>query len=289
MKPELVAALTSQLIPELEPLPAGTWRALRNVPAAEFQDFVRMRLPGSDRKNIEKRLDRLSEFETQLSSLSESGIRLVTEFEEDYPQLLHERLGDKRPSHFFAAGNLALLNVQGIGIVGSRNVNAEGAQFAAEAGREAVRNGCAVISGGAGGVDEISMRAALDSGGQTVGILADSLFRKLGAWDLESGSICLITSFTPNGGFQVRNAMARNKFIYAMSLGAVIVASDLELGGTWSGATEALKLNLTPILVRDVDLPGNRALISKGGRPLKHPAQLADVLQAATVTQDRLL
>lgn len=45
----------------------------------------------------------------------------------------------------------------------------------------------------------------------------------------------------PSATFSVGNAMGRNKIIYGLSRCTIVVASDHETGGTWAGATEALK------------------------------------------------
>lgn len=41
--------------------------------------------------------------------------------------------------------------------------------------------------------------------------------------------------------FSVGNAMGRNKIIYGLSRCTIVVATDDGTGGTWAGATEALK------------------------------------------------
>jgi predicted Rossmann fold nucleotide-binding protein DprA/Smf involved in DNA uptake len=108
-------------------------------------------------------------------------------------------------------------------------------------------------------------------------------------WDLESGQVCLCTPFSPDLGFQVGNAMGRNKLIYAGSLATVIVASELESGGTWSGATEALKGNLCPVLVRPEGGRGAAALIKQGGVAIPRASDLGDLLKSATRVQESLL
>jgi predicted Rossmann fold nucleotide-binding protein DprA/Smf involved in DNA uptake len=55
--------------------------------------------------------------------------------------------------------------------------------------------------------------------------------------------LCLVTPFSPNAGFSIGAAMGRNRLIYCLADYAIVVASDAESGGTWAGATEALKNN----------------------------------------------
>ena len=67
--------------------------------------------------------------------------------------------------------------------------------------------------------------------------------------------------------------MGRNKLIYTLADYAIVVASDAEKGGTWAGATEALKSKWLPIFVLDhPNMPeGNKLLIQKGALPFPHP------------------
>ena len=46
--------------------------------------------------------------------------------------------------------------------------------------------------------------------------------------------------------------MQRNKVIYALSDAALVVTSDLEKGGTWTGAVEQLeKYRMVPVFIRN--------------------------------------
>jgi len=67
--------------------------------------------------------------------------------------------------------------------------------------------------------------------------------------------------------------MGRNKLIYTLADYAIVVASDAEKGGTWAGATEALKSKWLPVFVLDHPemSKGNKMLIEKGGLKFPHP------------------
>lgn len=62
--------------------------------------------------------------------------------------------------------------------------------------------------------------------------------------------------------------MARNKYIYSLSKAVVVVKSDLNKGGTWSGAKESLKKGLSVTLIRNASYPGNQELIRCGGNAI---------------------
>ena len=62
-------------------------------------------------------------------------------------------------------------------MVGSRNVNDAILRYAEGAGQLAAEADTAIVSGGARGVDQAAMRGALEEGGRSVGVLANSLER----------------------------------------------------------------------------------------------------------------
>jgi predicted Rossmann fold nucleotide-binding protein DprA/Smf involved in DNA uptake len=118
------------------------------------------------------------------------------------------------------------------------------------------------------------MQAVLDAGGQAVGIIADSLSRSIRQPDVREfvaeGRLVLLTPYQPDNGFSVGAAMGRNKVIYGSADYAVVVSSDYQKGGTWSGAVETLTAGWCPIFVRSGDdvSVGNRELINKGAQPV---------------------
>jgi len=286
-----VAALTSQILPDLNPLPIQTWRAISQLAENEIVPFAVRNLPGQDVKTIQRRLERIEEFEVELERLSELGIQFTTIFEASYPALWMEKLGPRAPSHLFLAGNPMLLQESAIGVVGSRELDSSGQAFSREIGVEIAALGRVLVSGVARGVDEIAMRACLERGGRVVGILADSLTKAIGKWPIESGSLCLVSPFAPQTGFQVANAMSRNKLIFASSQATVVVSSSLESGGTWAGAVEAIRHQIAPVLVRETQpmLPGNGRLLEMGGRSLAKASDLETVLETCQPAQGSLL
>ncbi|MGI9254260.1 MAG: DNA-processing protein DprA [Thermomicrobiales bacterium] len=176
----------------------------------------------------------------------------------------------------FGAGSLALLDGGGIAVVGSRDVDRAGAEFAGQVGNRASRSGKTVISGAARGVDRIAMEAALAADRSAVGILAHGMatwLREPGLrHDIDEGRLTFVSPNRPGTAYEARHLMARNKLIYALSDFAVVAASDAGKGGTWSGALENLKHGWVPLFVRSApDMPtGNRELIERGAIPLTH-------------------
>ena len=218
---------------------------------------------------------------SELQRLADVGVWVVARSDDAYPSRLRARLGDTRPPVFFGAGPRSLLDTGGVAVVGSRDVAEAGQRFAAAVGQAAGRHGETIVSGGARGVDRLAMEGAVAVGGAAVGILADSLVKWLRDAALRRAivdeSLVLATTLKPDAGFDVGNAMARNRLIHTLADRAVVVASDLGKGGTWAGATENLKHGWVPLFVRsEPDAPaGNAELLRRGAVPV-HDADLDD-------------
>ena len=75
----------------------------------------------------------------------------------------------------------------------------------------------------------------------------------------------MISDLKPDVGFSAGRAMNRNKFIYASAMGTFIVESDYNKGGTWNGATEAIKNKWGKVFVWKNYSNGNQKLIDFGG------------------------
>jgi predicted Rossmann fold nucleotide-binding protein DprA/Smf involved in DNA uptake len=213
-----------------------------------------------------------------LEKWNSAGIWILTRADSRYPERLHRRLGNNRPPVLFGVGNQSLLDKGGLAIVGSRNVDNEDLAYTERVAGCASASGMNVVSGGAKGVDEAAMQAALAAEGTALGILGNSLLQAAlsGKWRpfVKRGELCLVSPFYPEAGFNVGNAMARNKYIYCTADYALVVRSDRDKGGTWAGATEALKKDYAPVFVKTPsEAAGNRALLDIGAFGLIAPAE----------------
>lgn len=224
-------------------------------------ELIQMGVSQDSAARIAELLDRATAMAFELERLDGSGIRVLTPFDEEYPQTwLHclnrkvsQRLSRKAPPVLYATGALELLNQPGVGVVGSRDVSPEGQEIAQEAAERVAGLGMTLVSGGQRGVDQLSMNAAFQAGGSVVGILADSLVRKLKKSDVRQaiydGQTVMCTPYNPDAPFSVGRAMGRNKLIYAMAGLTFVVACEPEKGGTWPGAVEALKYDFGRVAV----------------------------------------
>lgn len=214
------------------------------------------------------------------------AIWVVSRADAEYPRRLKVRLREDAPAVIYGCGDMALLESGGLAVVGSRHVDDSMIDYTMAVGRLAARAGRTLVSGGAKGIDQAAMRGALEAGGKVSGVLADSLEKTTMNREhrnlLLDGQLVLISPYDPSAGFNVGNAMQRNKLIYALADASLVVSSDLNKGGTWTGAVEQLdKLKFVPVYVRSTggSSPGLDALRSKGALPWPNP-QDADAFEA---------
>ncbi len=213
------------------------------------------------------------------------AIWVISRADAEYPRRLKARLREDAPAVLYGCGDIGLLDSGGIAVVGSRHVDESLIDYTMAVGKLAARAHRTIVSGGAKGIDQAAMRGALEAGGKVSGVLADSLEKTTMNREnrnlLLEGQLVLISPYDPGAGFNVGNAMQRNKLIYALADASLVVSSDLNKGGTWTGAVEQLdKLKFVPVYVRSTgeSSVGLEALIGKGAMPWPNP-QDADAFE----------
>ena len=226
---------------------------LLGVEAAEILQDIRIRL---NPERLSALLARGVQLADAIDRWRERGIWVIGFGDPEYPAELVERLGAAAPPVLYGCGDAELLSVAGLAIVGSREPSAEAVDFARTIAEQAARSQMPVVSGGARGIDATAMRAALQAGGNVVGILSQRLDRAAVAGEnreyFVAGQLLLLSPYDPGAGFNVGNAMARNKLIYAFAQAALVACADHSRGGTWAGAIEQLdRPDPMPLYVRD--------------------------------------
>lgn len=226
---------------------------------------------GIDQERLKPLLGRGVQLGFTVEEWQRNGIWITSRSDLDYPVRYKKHLKDKAPSLLFGVGDRSLLQGGGVAVVGSRNVDADGENFTRKTVELFAYNRMPVVSGGARGVDQIAMTAALDAGGITIGVLAENLLKKSLERNarnaISEGRLLLISPYHPNARFTVGTAMGRNKLIYAMADYGLVVSAEHKKGGTWAGATEELnRENSLAIFIRSgTNVPtGNKELLDLG-------------------------
>lgn len=234
--------------------------------------------PEVDRERIGQLLARGFLLSQAVEYWQSRAIWVVSRADPDYPLRYKKRLGRLAPPAIYGCGSPALLDFGGLAVVGSRKAGDPALEYAENAGRLAAAAQYPVISGGARGVDQAAMSGALTEGGTAIGVLADKLERAALERDnrevLLDERLVLISPYDPRAGFNVGNSMQRNKLVYALADAALVVESEHNKGGTWTGAVEQLdKFRNAPVYVRSAGEigPGLKALQRKGAGSWPNP------------------
>ena len=238
---------------------------------AEFKDKFLVSEEYADR--IFRLIDRNASLSFELSQLQSMGITAITRADEKYPMRLKKVLGNNCPPIFYAAGDISLLDYKYIGYVGSRTISDDDIVFTKATVAKTVDAGFGVVSGGAKGIDTVSEERALEMGAPIVEYLSDSMLKKMRKNSIvraiANKKMLLLSVAKPDAAFNVGIAMMRNRYIYAQSMGTVVVRSEYNKGGTWAGAVENLKYGWCKELCWDKKTyQGNKALIEQGAIPI---------------------
>lgn len=202
------------------------------------------------------------------------GLWILSRSDETYPQRLKRKLKHLSPPILYGVGNPDLLSEGGLAVVGSRDIDDEGLGYTQRIAEKCAEQDIHIVSGGARGVDQTAMLAAISVGGKSIGVLADRLIKAAVSMKyregLRQGRVALISPYDPSARFNAGNAMNRNKHVYALADHALVVNSSYEKGGTWAGAKEELKKeSKIPVWVRlEGNVPqGNHQLVKLGAIP----------------------
>lgn len=221
-------------------------------------------------------LGRERQLDGYLLAAEKAGVTVITRLDTRFPRRLREQLGARCPAALFCRGDLRLLQRPCISVVGSRHLASPGAQFAAQAGRLAAREGFTLCSGDAMGADRTAQEACLSNGGSVLIFPATELVycpvRENVLYAAEGGFEL---------GFSAQRALGRNRFIHAMGEKTLVAQTSFGKGGTWNGSLDNLQHEYSPLFVFDDGSEGARALCARGATPV----QALTSLQALTPAQ----
>ena len=231
----------------------------------------------------EKTVTQLDQAKGQLAEQRAVVEKLATHFsmmtvlDAHYPRLLKETLPTAYlPPVLFYKGNVQLLNRTTIALIGSRKATEHSLAFTHVAASYLAERGVNIISGFAHGVDHTAYEGATSVDGCTTIVLPNGIYGVNKpqmteiSTNVEKGNVLLLSQFHPEASWLVNRAMARNKVVTGLAQ-IVIVAESSMLGGTWDAANGALAQRRPLYVCHVVDaepLPGNVALVERGGRSL---------------------
>lgn len=178
------------------------------------------------------RVPGIAEAEAEIALATRHGARFIGLGEPDYPPVL--RRMDLPPPLIAVKGAAEVFTLPPVAIVGARNASLAGIKMARLLASELGRDGYAVISGLARGIDTAAHEGALASG--TVGVLAGGLDKPYPPENID-----LMAAIADRGGAIVsempfgwepraQDFPRRNRIVAGLSLGLVVVEAAKRSG-----------------------------------------------------------
>lgn len=156
----------------------------------------------------------------------------------------------------YYAGDLSILDMKCVSIVGTRDVSEEGFKRAHRLARELSEAGIVVVSGLAKGVDTAALTGAEKAGGRTVAVIGTPLNK---AYPAQNAALqeriwrdqLLLTPFAEGEAVFRSNFPKRNRVMAALSDATVIVEAS-DTSGTLHQAAECQRLGRWLFIMRSV-------------------------------------
>ncbi|MEQ1767713.1 MAG: DNA-processing protein DprA [Methylotenera sp.] len=223
--------------------------------------------------------------------LAQDHNHLVTLADPDYPKALFE-IQDP-PPFLYAKGNLSLLNMPSIAIVGSRNASVQGEKNAEAFAQGLCGFGLCIVSGLALGIDGAAHRGALAANGATIAVVGTGLdivypakHRDLAHQIVERGLI--VSEFALGTPSKPQNFPKRNRIISGLSLGCLVVEANLQSGSQITArlsAEQGREVFAIPGSIHSPMSKGCHQLIKQGAKLVDSLQDIVEELDLAASTQ----
>lgn len=238
--------------PERRPLSVAQFRELTQRASGmkreagnrdlQIQDLLSLGYGVDFSRHIVDLLQDESVLEWYLTRARKLGCVPLTRATQGYPLMVRKRLGLDSPGCLWAKGDLSILELPGISLVGSRELREENRDFAREVGFQAARQGLVLVSGNARGADRTAQNACLEAGGKVISIVADSLVQQE-----EKENLLYLSEDGYQEEFSAQRALRRNRVIHTLGRMVFVAQSNLNRGGTWDGTVNNLRHGWSPV------------------------------------------
>ncbi len=221
---------------------------------------------GYDRPMAARIITLLSETERLESYIRRGELRdccPVSRVSDHYPKAVRNRLGLDAPGSLWAKGDVSLLNMPAVALVGSRDLLENNRRFAETVGREAARQGFILVSGNARGADRTAQQACLDNGGKVISVVADELEK----YPLVK-NVLYLSEDSYELPFSTLRALSRNRVIHTLGYITVIAQCNTQRGGTWDGTVKNLQNNWSPVFCYQDGSRAAMELLQLGATPV---------------------
>lgn len=203
-----------------------------------------------------------------------------------YPPLLRE-IADPPPV-LFVCGNIEVLALPQIGIVGSRNPTADGCKNARLFAAGLSAAGYVVTSGLAQGIDTEAHRGTLECNGVTIAVLGSGLERiypekntALAGKIAERGAV--VSEFMPEVPSYPSNFPLRNRIISGLAHGVLVVEAAEQSGSLITArlaGEQGREVFALPGSIHNLMVRGCHRLIRQGAKLVENVADILDEVPA---------
>jgi DNA processing protein len=275
------------LVPDVGPVMSRRLLALMGTPqnifSAGTKDLLSLKGFRKETADHIRNFRLWDEVERYERETEKKGIKVVGYNDPHYPAPLKEI--EASPIVLYMRGEYLPDDRFGIAVVGSRKYTDYGEAVTQRLAGELSAAGFTIVSGMARGVDTLSHKSALVSGGRTIAVLGsgpDVCYpsENKGLMERIVRSGCLISEFPPGTPPNRENFPRRNRLISALSMGVLVVEAALESGSLIT-ANYAVEQNKEVFAV-----PGNITSRNSEGtnRLIRQGAKL--VLEAGDIIEE---
>jgi len=220
----------------------------------------------------------------ELEWAEQSGNHLICFDDDAYPALLKETADF--PPLLYASGNIKLLKLPQIAIVGSRNCTPGGAKTAREFARFLAKSGLTITSGMATGIDSQAHKGALSCGGNTIAVTGTGLDRiypssnRQMAYDIHEHGL-LVTEFPLGTEPQSANFPRRNRIISGLCIATLVVEATRRSGSlitAHQAVEQGREVFAVPGSIHNPQAKGCHQLIREGAKLVDQASDIIEEL-----------
>lgn len=174
-----------------------------------------------------------ADLDGELRRITQSGIRVVCDRDDEYPPLLREIYDP--PIVLYVRGRLLPGDRNAVALVGSRLTTSYGIETARRFGYQLGYTGVTVVSGGARGIDTAAHQGALAAKGRTVAVLGTGIDRVFPPENAElfeqiARNGAVVTQFPFHRPADRQTFPIRNRIVAGMTLGTAVIEANLASG-----------------------------------------------------------
>lgn len=261
--------------------PAGELKALADQPRQQLQQYQNR----GEHSELAQQVKRIQ------ARVDRQGAAIIDHSDNGYPPLLKQI--HRPPPLLFVKGDIDVLSMPQIAIVGSRHATKVGLQNSYHFAAFLAKHGFSITSGLAIGIDNAAHRGAVDISGKSIAVMAtgiDSIYphrhRQL-ADSIVAGGGALVTEFFPGTGVKARHFPQRNRIISGLCAGVLVVEATLKSGSLMTAnyaLEQSREVFAIPRSIHSPQSKGTHALIKEGAYLVENAddivAQLSSFLYA---------